>query len=229
MNLVKHVLCWMAVVAVAAAGYAATPSLINFQGRLTSQNNPVADGNYAISFAIYDAPTGGTIIWHESHSGVAVAQGLFSVILGSIVPLTDSVFSSPNRFLEISIGNEIITPRSQLTSVGYAQRVATLDGSTAGTVTGDLVISQPGGTGRIVLGFSDNQPGSSLTGLGKSTATITLYEPIDSKATPGTTGERKSMEMSGGQIVVFGSTVQDTNLIVSPGGDIVGVGRLPWA
>lgn len=226
MDHLKHTPIGLALATVlAGAAFAAVPNLINFQGRLTTAGVPVADSTYTVAFAIYDAPVGGQLIWSESHSDVAVSQGLFSVMLGSIVPFADTVFNNPTRYLEVRVGTEAILPRSQLTSVSYAQRVATVDGSTAGNVTGNLTIMQPGGTGRIVLGFGEDQ-GNMSYGNAAIRASVTLYEPIDSKARPGEVGERKSMEMSGGQIVVFGSTEQDTNLIVSPNGDIVGVGQI---
>ncbi|PWB68093.1 hypothetical protein C3F09_12305 [candidate division GN15 bacterium] len=209
-----------------STSFAAVPNLVNFQGRLTTAGVPVADSTYTVVFSIFDAPVGGQLIWSETHTDVAVSQGLFSVVLGSLVPLEDSLFNSPTRYLEVKVGAETILPRSQLTSVGYAQRVATVDGATAGNVTGNLTILQPGGTGRIVVGFTDSLGGMPFENAAITSAKISLYEPIDSRVRPGATGERKSMEISGGQIVVFGSTEQDTNLVVSPNGDIVGVGQI---
>lgn len=205
---------------------ASTPNLINFQGRLTTAGLPVADSSYTVVFSIYDSPSGGQMLWTETHSPVAITQGLFSVLLGSIVPFADTLFNGPNRFLEIQVGSETINPRSQLTSVGYAQRVATVDGSTAGMVTGDLVLQQPGGGGKIVLGFGDTVGTAGFGNAAITSARISLYEPIDSRVRPGAVGEHKTMEMSGGQIIVFGDTENDTNLVVSPNGDIVGVGQI---
>ncbi len=228
MERLKHGITGLVLVlALVSAGHSTVPNLINFQGRLTTAaGTPVTDSAYTILFSIYDAPVGGSIIWSESIPSVPISQGLFSVMLGTIVPFADSIFSGPTRFLEVVVGSEIILPRSQLTSVGYAQRVATLDGSSAGNVTGDLVITQPNGTGKIVLGFGESQGGLSYPGTALGKPSISLYEPVDSKARPGAVGERKSMEMSGGQIIVFGSSEQDTNLIVSPNGDIVGAGQI---
>jgi len=53
---------------------------LSYQGRLTNSNGvPVADGNYDITFKIYDALSGGTLLWTEIHNGanqVAVSDGL---------------------------------------------------------------------------------------------------------------------------------------------------------
>ena len=86
---------------------------------------------------------------------------------------------------------------------------------TQATDQGSFSFANPNiSAGRIVVGFNDGSPA------------LSLYEPIDSKVRDGSVGERKSMEMSGGQIVVFGTSEFDTNLVVSPNGDIVGVGQI---
>lgn len=227
MNRLYYALGGLLLVAILSlSAIAATPNLINFQGRLTTAGLPVVDSSYTVTFGIYDAPTGGQLLWSEVHTGVAITQGLFAVILGSVVPFDDTLFNGPTRYLEVQVGNDLISPRSQVTSVGYAQRVASVDGSTAGTITGDLVITQPGGGSKIVLGFGDTTGGAGFGDAAITIAKISLYEPIDSRAVPGAVGEHKTMEMSGGQIIVFGSTEQDTNLVVSPDGDIVGVGQI---
>jgi microcystin-dependent protein len=66
----------------AAAG---PPSTIDYQGRvLDGSGAPLAPStptNYEIEFRIYDAPTGGTVIWAEKQL-VTVLNGQFSVRLG---------------------------------------------------------------------------------------------------------------------------------------------------
>ncbi len=44
------------------------PSTMNYQGRLTKQDGAaLPDGNYDITFYLYDAATAGTYLWSESH------------------------------------------------------------------------------------------------------------------------------------------------------------------
>src|SRR5512137_25435 len=60
------------------------PQLINYQGKLTdASGNPIANGSYALTFQIWDASSGGTRLWEETQSSVAVTSGLFSVLLGA--------------------------------------------------------------------------------------------------------------------------------------------------
>lgn len=107
------------------------PRLINYQGKLTDQAGAPLDGAYELTFRIYDDVTAGNLLWQESHSGVVITQGIFSVMLGSQESL-GLAFDIP-YYLEIKVGDEVMTPRQQITSVGYAIHAATAD--SAQTVT----------------------------------------------------------------------------------------------
>ena len=63
---------------------AAIPQQITYQGQLTDNTgNPVPDGDYEMSFALYAVPTGGTALWSEAQS-VTVTNGIYNVILGQL-------------------------------------------------------------------------------------------------------------------------------------------------
>lgn len=100
--------------------YAAVPHLINYQGRLTDKDGKPLDGAYSLSFKIYDVEAGGTPLWDETHTGVVIQKGVFSVILGGVKNL-DLLFDK-QYFLEIQIGSEIMSPRQRITSAAYAIR-----------------------------------------------------------------------------------------------------------
>jgi len=52
---------------VVAIARADAPTKINYQGKLTDLNDvPVPNGNYPITFTIYDAPSGGNVKWTET-------------------------------------------------------------------------------------------------------------------------------------------------------------------
>ena len=101
------------------------PSLISYQGFLAdSGGTPVSDGNYAMSFAIYDASSGGSKIWEETQSSVSVGGGYFSVLLGSGscttgCPLGASTFSGTTRYLQATVDGTTF-PRQRLAAVPYA-------------------------------------------------------------------------------------------------------------
>lgn len=104
----------------AAVAYAQVPQTLNYQGLLTdASGSPVADGNYSLTFRIYDAASGGTQLWSETQSSVTVSGGLFRAKLGSITPLT--IDFDRAYWLEVQVGAESPqVPRIELTSSPYA-------------------------------------------------------------------------------------------------------------
>jgi hypothetical protein len=129
----------IALMAMASLAAADVPQVINYQGRLTdASGNPVPDGNYQITFTIYDDSTDGSAIWTETQSA-AVTGGTFNVLLGSDSALTDSHFVSNERWLGIKVGTDPeLVPRTRLVTAPYTYRVATVDGASGGTITGIL-------------------------------------------------------------------------------------------
>jgi hypothetical protein len=110
-----------------SAATADVPTLMNYQGWLTDAIGTPLNGPYTIVFTIYNDPilsAPGNIIWQQTQLNVSVTGGLFNVLLGAgtpAVPVTESVFSSANRWLGITVATDPeITPRTQLVSVGYA-------------------------------------------------------------------------------------------------------------
>lgn len=99
------------------ASYASVPHLLNYQGRLTDSAGAPLNGSYQITFRIYDAESGGNLLWEEAQS-VVISQGVFAVLLGSVVNL-NLAFDIP-YFLEIKVGSEVMSPRQRITSSGYA-------------------------------------------------------------------------------------------------------------
>jgi hypothetical protein len=77
---------------------------IPYTGRLTSQAGaPVTDGVYDFTFALYDAETGGTLLWTETQRGVPVKGGAFDAALGSVNPLSKDVLVEDNHWLAVSV------------------------------------------------------------------------------------------------------------------------------
>ncbi len=109
-----------------AGGASAIPQLINYQGYLTDDlGTPVADGDYSLTFRIWDAETGGTQLWSEDHPTVSVTNGLFNMILGGVSPLLLSF--DIDYWLGIEVQSEPELPRIRLTSVAYSYRSSMSD------------------------------------------------------------------------------------------------------
>ncbi len=97
---------------------AAVPRLINYQGRLTDSGGTPLNGTYSLTLRIYDAEAAGNLLWQETHSAVVIQKGIFSILLGSVTNL-DLLFDK-QYYLEIKVGNEVMSPRQGITSAGYA-------------------------------------------------------------------------------------------------------------
>ena len=118
------VLLGMSVLVFASLAVAEVPRAISYQGRLTDGSGSPLDTTVSMVFTIYDDSTGSGSKWSETHPSVSVVDGLFNVILGrgtSPVPIEDSVFNQPDRWLGITVGSDPeLIPRTQLVSVPYA-------------------------------------------------------------------------------------------------------------
>ena len=84
----------------AEATRAAVPALINYQGILTDANGMSFDTTVAATFTIYDSETGGQSLWTETQPALTVVDGRFNVLLGSVIPIDDSVFAIRRVFSE---------------------------------------------------------------------------------------------------------------------------------
>jgi hypothetical protein len=131
----------IAVLALASLATADVPHMINYQGRLTDAlGNPVPDGNYQITFTIYDAATDGNVKWTSGSQTVGVANGLFTYQLGWVAPfLPLDLFADTLRWLGIKVGTDPeLVPRTRLVTAPYAYRVATVDSAFGGAIVGAL-------------------------------------------------------------------------------------------
>lgn len=142
----RFVISWFFVLVVAALSLPAaaeTPNLVHYQGVLSdSLGNPVADGNYNVTFGIYDLLVGGVQLWGEA-AVVTTANGRFNHFLGRVVPMPLDLFNAnDSTFLELTVEGETVTPRQRLVSVGYTRRVNSVDAALGGSITGSVTVDE---------------------------------------------------------------------------------------
>jgi len=93
---------------------------ISIQGTLKKANgSPLDDGYYRVTFKLYNALTGGTLVWQETTDSVEVSGGIYSHALGSKTNLTTSAFAS-TVYLGVQVGTYEMTPRTEITYAPYA-------------------------------------------------------------------------------------------------------------
>jgi hypothetical protein len=108
---------------VADAAPSTAPAVINYQGVVRDANGQLlANGEYHLTFRIYDSVAGLNPLWEEVHTGVTVRDGRFAATLGSLNAFTSELFTaSPNRFVGVTVQDSAeMQPRLRLASVPYA-------------------------------------------------------------------------------------------------------------
>ena len=93
---------------------------LSVQGTIQkSFGGAVDDGDYSLTFRLYTAESGGTLVWEETQDGVEVIGGVYSVLLGEANPLNAGFNTVYYLGIAVDGGAELI-PRTKLTSAPYA-------------------------------------------------------------------------------------------------------------
>jgi len=99
---------------------------MSYQGRLTDETGEPLEGNVDLTFKLYDAVTGGTEVYSEAQTGVAVSDGLFDTTVGPatlIAGLAPKDLAQP-LWLEVTVDDgthtETLAPRQRLLGSPYA-------------------------------------------------------------------------------------------------------------
>jgi len=111
---------------------------IPYTGFLTDQSGNPLTSPQTLRFSIWNAPSNGNQLWPASgpeiHSGVPFHDGYFSVMLGSTSgnAISPDIFdASQNFYLQIQVGNEILTPRQPIGSVPLTTNSSNIPQGTA--------------------------------------------------------------------------------------------------
>jgi hypothetical protein len=132
-NVVSIVL--ILIVCLPTVGFGDVPHQINYQGYLTDDLGNPLDGDYAMIFTIYNADTGGKVLWGEKQT-VSVTNGVYDVILGQPGNDIDPADMDGELFLGVSVGSDDeMTPRQPITATAFAMKAAIADSVVDGAVT----------------------------------------------------------------------------------------------
>ena len=114
------------------AGAASIPAKINYQGVLKDASGAKVDGTVDIDLSLLPLG-GGTAVFNESHTGVSVVGGLFSLKIGGINDMSAVPFDIAYE-LQLTVDGDLLSPNTPLCSAPYALGVVGgAGGVTAGT------------------------------------------------------------------------------------------------
>jgi hypothetical protein len=123
----RLLLSHLALVFLAAPAALAQPlPTTSYQGYLEQNGAPVNSPNATLTFRLFRTASGGSALWTETKTGVAIADGVFNVALGSQVALTNTLFDGL-LFLSVAVGGAgapQLSPRTVFRSVPYARTLS---------------------------------------------------------------------------------------------------------
>ena len=155
---------------------------IPYQGMLkNADGSPVADGNYAMVFSIWDAATAGTQRWIEPHPVVAVKNGTFLAQLGETAALGALFSTYGSLWLQIEAdtgsGPETYDPRVPLSSATYAKHAENAANATNATNAGNADTVDAKHASDLAL-VSHNHAGENITSGTISTDRYSAYADL---------------------------------------------------
>ena len=117
------------------ATQAQIPQTINYQGYLTNSASQPVNAAVSVTFRLYASAAGGSPVWQETQSGISVANGIFTAVLGSTAPFS-LPFNVP-YFLSLQVNTDTErAERQPLSAVPYALKAASADGLAQGELQG---------------------------------------------------------------------------------------------
>lgn len=212
---------------VATGAKAQIPGRISVQGVGIKDDKPL-NGSFACSMRIYDAQSGGTVVFQENKT-VNFDNGLFHAYLGEFLPIFGLAFDKP-YWLSIELPDGELTPRIQMTTVPYAFMAANVPdtslvakklsrkGSSVGQalvatsngVEWQNIVNKITGTAQFIL---TPREGTGTVKLGLALGSITGEYIMDNSISPNKLG-------------TVGAAPQDGDVLTF---DETGGGRLEWA
>ena len=170
----RHVLRLLALAVLFSGPVGAeVPPTINYQGLVLDADGKPKGGSVDIEIGIWDASSGGSRLYREQHSGTALTNGVFDVLLGTGSNregvLGADTFAEAERWLELKIDGESLSPRVAFSSVPYAMHAATADAidgldadalvpRTGGSFSGAISVNGENGQANVTIGSESDNP-----------------------------------------------------------------------
>ncbi|MFH1690880.1 MAG: hypothetical protein ABIE42_11715 [Candidatus Eisenbacteria bacterium] len=121
------VLAIVALTLLAGTALGQVPTKMNYQVMLTDDfDEPLANQTVTLFFTLHTEPTGGTLLWSESHSDTTNSIGVVSVTLGETSPLVPYHVQTPT-WMQVAVNGQTLSPRRELVSSPYALHASDSD------------------------------------------------------------------------------------------------------
>jgi len=202
-----------------SASHAEIPQVLNYQGKVTDTGGvPVADGDYSMTFTIYDAEVSGTSLWSSGAMTVSVSGGVFSVLLGDTGQPALSLDFDEDYWVEVDIDGDVQSPRMRIGSGGYAYMASGLvpgteiNGSVTSGSNSGLKVTNTATTGYTygILALSNSTLGRGLIGHAMGTTDACIGVIGRSFSSMGTGVYGAAMATSGENYGIHGETFSST-------------------
>jgi hypothetical protein len=164
---------WKLLLIVGLIGFIPTFShcqTISFQGVLQRGGEPLPDGQYLITFRIYDQSEGGDPLWTESQS-VTTTRGLYQVRLGSVEQLQPALDFTKPYWISVQLPDEVEMGRLPIQYGPYCFNTLNLGGKPAESFQTPVIRQQFSYVDEIDVG-TDWQEITSVTIMADSASTL---------------------------------------------------------
>lgn len=154
----RHILGAVLILLAASASALMPPLKINYQGRLVDPTTSLPKtGPVTLTFKLYRTPDPAdtSFYWSEVQSGVQLANGVFSVQLGSATLLHPDLLANTSAYLGIQVTGDAseMQPRQQLAMSPYAYSAVQLVSSSSIRVNAGVAYSTFTSGGSLDLQF----------------------------------------------------------------------------
>ena len=133
---------------IAGSAAASVPTKVSFTARLVNEETgEIVTGAHQVKFELFDAETGGASVWFEGRQFEIDENGLLFAELGESKALDATIFDGRALWLEVTLDEQVMSPRIALDSVPYAIRAqAAADADKVGGKSADDLQARVSGT-----------------------------------------------------------------------------------
>ncbi len=161
-----------AIAALSIAGSVSAQTAFTYQGQLKQAGQPFT-GTADMNFNLFDSATGPGSIGDETHNGVQVTNGTFTVDIGGSGAGWDLNLAG-DLWLEITVNGTVMTPRQKLMPTPHALTSDTLklpfDSTSNNFSSVPTFKVQTQGTGGAIWGESSNTGANGVNGYNVATS-----------------------------------------------------------